>query len=49
LQRVGVLEQSTNPHWRAVRKEFEQTCRSLGLQPIIIEVAAAGELGECDR
>jgi putative ABC transport system substrate-binding protein len=44
LQRVGVLENSTNPHYRAVRKEFEQTCRSLGLQPIIIEVAAAGEL-----
>ena len=44
LQRVGVLENSTNPYHRAVRKEFEQTCRSLGLQPIIIEVAAAGEL-----
>lgn len=44
LQRVGVLENSTNPHYRAVRKEFEQTCRSLGLQPIIIEVTAAGEL-----
>ena len=44
LQRIGVLEHSTNPYWRAVRKEFEQTCRSLGLQPIIIEVAAAGEL-----
>jgi putative ABC transport system substrate-binding protein len=44
LQRVGVLENSTNPYFRAVRKEFEQTCRSLGMQPIIIEVAAAGEL-----
>jgi len=44
LQRIGVLENATNPHWRAVRKEFEQACRSLGLQPIIIEVAAAGEL-----
>jgi putative ABC transport system substrate-binding protein len=44
LQRVGVLENSTNPYYRAVRKEFEQTCRSLGLQPIIIEVATAGEL-----
>ena len=39
-----MLENATNPHWRAVRKEFEQACRSLGLQPIIIEVAAAGEL-----
>jgi putative tryptophan/tyrosine transport system substrate-binding protein len=44
LQRVGVLENSTNPYYRAVRKEFEQACRSLGLQSIIIEVAAAGEL-----
>ena len=43
LQRVGVLENSTNPYYRAVRQEFQQTCRSLGLQPIIIEVAAAGE------
>ena len=44
LQRVGVLENSANPYYRAVRKEFEQTGRSLGLQPIIIEVATAGEL-----
>ena len=44
LQRVGVLENSTNPYFRAVREEFEQACRLLGLQPIIIEVAAAGEL-----
>ncbi len=44
LQRVGVLENSTNPYFRAVRKEFEQACRSIGIEPIIIEVAAAGEL-----
>ena len=44
LQRVGVLENSTNPHYRAVRKDFEQTGRSLGIQPIFVEVAAAGEL-----
>jgi putative ABC transport system substrate-binding protein len=44
LQRVGVLARSNNPYFRAVRNEFEQTCRSLGLQPIIVEVAAAGEL-----
>ena len=44
LQRVGVLESSTNPYYRGVRKEFEQACRSLGLQPIITEVAVAGEL-----
>ena len=44
LQRVGVLENSTNPSYRAVRKEFEQVCRSLGIQPIFVEVAAASEL-----
>ena len=44
LQRVGVLENSTAPYNRTMGKEFEQTCRSLGLQPIVIEVAAAGEL-----
>ena len=44
LQRVGVMENSTNPYCRAVRKEFEQACRSLGIQPIFVEVAAAGEL-----
>jgi putative tryptophan/tyrosine transport system substrate-binding protein len=44
LQRVGVLENSTNPYHRAVRKEFEEACRSLGMQPIIIDVAAASEV-----
>ena len=44
MQRIGVLQNSTNPYYRAVRKELEQACQSLGLQPIIIEVAAAGEL-----
>jgi putative ABC transport system substrate-binding protein len=44
LQRVGVLENSTNPYFRAMGNEFVQACRSLGLEPIIIEVAAAGDL-----
>ena len=44
LQRVGVLEDSNNPYFRVARKEFEQACRSIGIQPIFIEVAAAGEL-----
>jgi len=44
LQRVGVLENSTNPHYRAVRKDFEQTCQLVGIQPIFVETAAAGEL-----
>ncbi len=44
LQRIGVLENSANPLYRATRKEFEETCRSLGLQPIIIGVATVGEM-----
>ena len=44
LQRLGVLELSTNPYYRATRKELEQSCRSLGMQPIFVEVTAAGEL-----
>jgi putative ABC transport system substrate-binding protein len=44
LQRLGVLELSTNPYYRATRKELDQSCRSLGMQPIFVEVAAAGEL-----
>jgi putative ABC transport system substrate-binding protein len=44
LQRVGVLEDSTNPYFRTVRGEVERTCRSLGIQPIFVEVATAGEL-----
>src|SRR5258706_8304830 len=44
LQRVGVLENSVSPYYRAARKESEQTCRSLGIQPIFVEVAVAAEL-----
>jgi putative ABC transport system substrate-binding protein len=44
VQRVGVLENSTNLYYRAARKEFEKSCGSLGIQPIFVEVAAGGEL-----
>ena len=44
VQRVGWLENSTNPYYRAARKDLEQACRSLDVQPIFIEVAAASEL-----
>jgi putative tryptophan/tyrosine transport system substrate-binding protein len=44
LLRVGVLEQAGNPYYRAHRSEFAQACRSLGFQPIFVEVAAADEL-----
>jgi len=38
LLRVGVLE-TANPIFRARRSDFEQACRSLGLQPMFFEVA----------
>jgi putative ABC transport system substrate-binding protein len=44
LQRVGVLENSTNPYFRAAREDFERAGRLLDVQPIIIEVAKADEL-----
>src|SRR5215470_6189836 len=45
LQRIGVLESSANPdYYRAIRKAFEQTCRSLGIEPIFVQVAAASEM-----
>jgi putative ABC transport system substrate-binding protein len=44
LQRVGALENSTNPYFRAAREDFEQACRLLDVQPIIIGVAKADEL-----
>lgn len=44
LQRVAYLENSMNPYFRNARKEFEQACRSLRIQPIFVEVGSAGGL-----
>ncbi len=38
LVRFGVLE-TANPFYRKRRSDFEQACRSLGVQPIFVEVA----------
>ena len=43
-QRVGVLENSTNPIFAVKQKENEPRYRSLGMQTIIVEVAAASDL-----
>jgi putative ABC transport system substrate-binding protein len=43
-QRVGVLVDSTNPDTEIMRQERERLFRSFGMQPIIVEVAAASEL-----
>jgi putative ABC transport system substrate-binding protein len=44
LRRIGVLEVSTNPYFRASRAQFEHTCRALGVEPIFVEIAAADEI-----
>jgi ABC-type uncharacterized transport system substrate-binding protein len=44
VRRIGRLENPSNPYYRATRKDFEQACRSLSVQPIFVEVAAAGDL-----
>ena len=43
VQRVGLLEDSTNTAHRTFRTWFEQACRSQGLEPISIGVASADE------
>lgn len=45
LRRIGVLEVSANPYFRAVRGPFEHTCQQLGLEPIFVEIAVADEIG----
>ena len=43
-QRVGVLENSTNPIFGVLQKDTEPLYRSLGMQTIIVEVAAESDL-----
>ena len=43
-QRVGELVNPTNPISRVARKEYEEAFRSLGMQPLFIDVAVASEL-----
>ena len=43
-QRVAVLIDPTNPYNEIAREERERVYRSLGMQPIIVGVAAASEL-----
>ena len=44
LRRIGVLESSANPYFRAERGQFEHTCQLLGLEPVFVEIAAASEI-----
>ena len=43
-QRVAWLENSTNPYYRAARKQIESASQSLGIQSLFIEVAKTDEL-----
>jgi putative ABC transport system substrate-binding protein len=46
---VGELVNSTNPMSRVGRKEYELTFAKLGIRPIFVEVATAGELADAVR
>jgi putative ABC transport system substrate-binding protein len=43
LRRFGVVGLPT-PLWRATREQYEQTCRSLGIEAIFVEIDAADEI-----
>jgi putative ABC transport system substrate-binding protein len=44
VRRVGVLENDANPYFRVARNDVEDVARTLGIQPIFVQVTAAGEL-----
>lgn len=43
-QRVGMLETAGNPQFRLFRGQFEHSCRSLGLEPIFVEISASDQI-----
>jgi putative ABC transport system substrate-binding protein len=46
LQRIGVLELSAHPYYRAQRGQFELICRSLHLDPVFGAIATPDEIGD---
>jgi putative ABC transport system substrate-binding protein len=44
VKRIGVLEWSADPYFRATREQFEHTCRSLQLDPAFAGIATASEI-----
>ena len=44
IQRIGVLEVPDNPQFRLFRAGFESACRSLGLEPVFVEVASVPDI-----
>ncbi len=43
-ERVGILVNTANPYYEIARENSERAYRSIGVQPIIVEVAGAGDL-----
>jgi putative tryptophan/tyrosine transport system substrate-binding protein len=43
-QRIGELVNPRNPLWRIGHKKYEEAYRSLGMQPLFIDVAVAGDV-----
>ncbi|MFO1310926.1 MAG: ABC transporter substrate-binding protein [Burkholderiales bacterium] len=41
VRRIGVFEPAEHPYFHATREQFKRSCRSLGLEPVFVEVAAA--------
>ena len=44
VRRVGMLETSGNPVFRLLRPRFQSVCQSLGLEPVSLEIATAGDI-----
>ena len=44
-QRIGELVNPRNPLWKIGHKKYEEAYRSLGMQPIFVDVAVAGDVG----
>ncbi|MEO8006470.1 MAG: ABC transporter substrate-binding protein [Betaproteobacteria bacterium] len=44
VRRIGVFEPAAHPYFRSTRDGFERSCRSLGLEPIFVEVAASSDI-----
>ena len=43
-ERVGVLVNTADPYYEITREKNERAYRSIGVQPIIVEIAGAGDL-----
>ena len=46
VTRIGELVDPGNQYWQLVRKDYEQVFRSLGMQPIFVEVADPAALAQ---